>query len=147
MSPVCPKCNYNTEALRSIHFIASIDMALISQNELGGNYMGRAGYRYRGFKKKFIAAIIKADPNYPKAIKGSRYTGTITRYYGARCRPYDLENLIGGCKPLVDALKELGIINDDSPKFWTGYYQQIESTKKTSFGHILIEREVTSGEG
>jgi len=30
---------------------------------------------------------------------------------------YDVDNLIGGCKPVVDALKHLLFLKDDSPEF------------------------------
>jgi len=32
-----------------------------------------------------------------------------------RKRRLDRDNLVGGCKPLIDAIKDAGIIRDDSP--------------------------------
>lgn len=36
---------------------------------------------------------------------------------GGRVRVLDRDNLIGGQKPLVDAMKQAGILKDDSPKW------------------------------
>ena len=49
----------------------------------------------------------------------SRVKISVTRSWGKRKRAFDIDNLYGGCKLLLDALKEkggLGIISDDSPK-------------------------------
>lgn len=36
---------------------------------------------------------------------------------GGRARRLDTDNLIGGQKPLVDAMKQAGLLKDDSPKW------------------------------
>lgn len=36
---------------------------------------------------------------------------------GGRARMLDTDNLIGGQKPLVDAMKQAGLLKDDSPKW------------------------------
>ncbi|MFA5168939.1 MAG: hypothetical protein WC530_10475 [Candidatus Omnitrophota bacterium] len=36
---------------------------------------------------------------------------------GGRARRLDTDNLIGGQKPLVDAMKNLGLLKDDNPKW------------------------------
>ena len=57
---------------------------------------------------------------YAKQLRGYKYeTGQVTtikiRRFGKRI--LDIDNYIGGCKPLIDAIKEEGIIKDDSPKY------------------------------
>jgi len=37
----------------------------------------------------------------------------VTRYSS---RPLDADNLAGGCKPLIDAIRRAGLIPDDDPK-------------------------------
>ncbi|MCI0659022.1 MAG: hypothetical protein L0170_18365 [Acidobacteria bacterium] len=41
----------------------------------------------------------------------------------------DYDNLVGGCKPVVDALKNVGFLKDDSPR-WARveYYQAAKNT-------------------
>lgn len=43
----------------------------------------------------------------------TRITLGITSY---RCRLLDEDNLTGGCKQIIDALKYSGLLHDDSPK-------------------------------
>jgi hypothetical protein len=68
-----------------------------------------------------------------------KIVGTITRFYAGRCRQYDLENLVGGCKPLIDAMKEFRIIHDDNPDVWVGYYRQEKSKTNTNYATIVLE--------
>jgi hypothetical protein len=37
--------------------------------------------------------------------------------HGARVRRLDPDNLWGGCKPLIDAMRDVGLIKNDSPKW------------------------------
>lgn len=46
-----------------------------------------------------------------------------------RTRMLDKDNLIGGCKGLVDSLKKLEMIVDDSPKWVEVKYDQIVVSK------------------
>lgn len=45
-------------------------------------------------------------------------------------RELDHDNLVGGCKPLVDALKRCGLIVDDSPRHVRINYEQRKSPRK-----------------
>lgn len=45
-------------------------------------------------------------------------------------RELDLDNFVGGCKPLVDALKRCGLIVEDSPKYVRINYTQRKSPRK-----------------
>jgi hypothetical protein len=36
---------------------------------------------------------------------------------GARARMIDRDNLYGSCKPLIDAMRDVGLIRNDSPKW------------------------------
>ena len=51
----------------------------------------------------------------PQAKERSRERSfvRITRY---SCRPLDIDNFAGGCKPLIDQLRYAGIIRDDNPE-------------------------------
>ena len=45
-------------------------------------------------------------------------------------RKYDYDNLVGGCKMLLDALKREGFIYDDSPDYVNVEYHQIGTKKE-----------------
>jgi len=49
---------------------------------------------------------------------------SITVYHKNYARFYDQDNLIGGCKPVVDCLKELGWIFDDTRNWVRVWYYQ-----------------------
>lgn len=58
----------------------------------------------------------------------------ITRY---SARTLDVDNLVGGCKPLVDALVTAGVLVDDSPEWVTVTYAQ--GKERRVFGRTLVE--------
>jgi Holliday junction resolvase RusA-like endonuclease len=58
----------------------------------------------------------------PKATQPRRVT--IIRLYSGREREWDYGNLVGGCKPVLDAMKAAGLIVDDSPKWSEQIYKQ-----------------------
>ena len=60
----------------------------------------------------------------------------VTRFYGYRKRAFDKDNLYGACKPLIDAVRGLGIIPDDTPAHINLYVEQEKSPTKQSFVRI-----------
>jgi hypothetical protein len=74
--------------------------------------------------------------------KANRWKGpahlTITRGIGARERFYDVDNAYGGCKPLIDALKLAGYIEDDSHDLLTLAVFQMKS-EGGSYVEVSIE--------
>lgn len=63
----------------------------------------------------------------------------ITRVYGGRERAYDRDNLIGGCKALVDAMKGL-LIEDDAPGKCNISYGQVRGPISTQGNEIIAPR-------
>lgn len=96
---------------------------LPSQNLLGGNH--QSGFKYRNFRRRFKDTLEEQLNAVPRANQFR--AGIITRQYGKGRRLYDVENFIGGCKPLVDVLKAYAVILNDSPSCWRGYYLQERS--------------------
>lgn len=43
-----------------------------------------------------------------------------------RTKLLDKDNLVGGCKPILDALRNQGLIKDDSPEWVEVDYQQVK---------------------
>lgn len=60
----------------------------------------------------------------------------ITRFYGYRKRAFDKDNLYGACKPLIDAVRGLKVIPDDTPAHINLYVEQEKSPTKQSFVRI-----------
>ena len=67
---------------------------------------------------------------------GKRYV-VFTRHYSGREREMDHANLIGGMKGPVCAMVRVGLLVDDSPKWFTAEYVQVRSDR--SGLHVRIE--------
>ena len=67
---------------------------------------------------------------------GEMWNLTITSY---RARLLDMDNLIGGCKPILDALSLEGFIWDDSSKYINCRYYQQQSPKDQRYTEITRE--------
>lgn len=82
-----------------------------------------------------------AEPLDPHAAQsggqaGARYRLTITRY-GAKL--LDIDNGVGGCKPLIDALRYEGLIPEDDPGTIELIFRQRKVPKTERRTEIVIE--------
>lgn len=121
-------CAWDPHRMPSHEWEVVIEGNYPSQNDLGGNH--RTGYKYRKVRNTF-AKLLKKPLNAIPAAHRFR-AGIITREYGlsekgAQKRRYDEENLVGGGKPLVDVLRDYGVILNDTQGAWRGYYRQYKS--------------------
>jgi hypothetical protein len=53
-------------------------------------------------------------------------------------REIDHDNLVGGCKPLLDALERSGLIWRDSPRFLQVQYSQSKTTAKRASTLVVV---------
>jgi hypothetical protein len=58
----------------------------------------------------------------------------LTRVIHPGSKVYDLANLVGGAKPIPDALTFHGVIVDDAPDYFTCDYAQIQADASTPVG-------------
>ncbi len=87
---------------------------LKSPNEiLGRHWSVKHKERNRLFLEVF-AAIRKGKVDYPMNVRVTQF----------RWRMLDPDNLVGSCKPLLDALKGLGWLVDDRAKWCTLHVEQ-----------------------
>lgn len=125
MDDECPACGFDptTPVAEVAHLVLPISYP--SQNQLGANARGSAGWHYRRLRQEFAAALhaALADSNVPKATGKRRVW--IRRLYKPGKRPYDLANLIGGGKAIVDVLVSRGLLKDDSAEWFEGFYEQV----------------------
>lgn len=54
---------------------------------------------------------------------------SLVRHYVKPQRRFDYGNLVGGTKPIPDALVKCGIIKDDAEKYFKCEYDQVEATR------------------
>lgn len=114
----------------------TLDANLASQNRSGANAWGtRFAYqRQRATWLGLVAQAIARGEAVPLMAPQHRIV-RLTRCYGPRKRPYDVGNLVGGMKAIIDVLgREIrggrrtlhanGLIWDDSPKWFTPLFAQ-----------------------
>jgi hypothetical protein len=53
-------------------------------------------------------------------------------------RLYDLDNFVGGCKPIIDSLRRLGLIHNDSPHWLDLQVEQIQRSRMRPVTRIEI---------
>ncbi len=142
MEAECPACGFDpnlpVQLLAELHIPASFP----SQNQLGGNARGTAGWHYRRLRQEFAAALhgALAAVGIPPATEKRRVF--LRRVYRPGKRPYDVANLIGGGKHIVDVLVSRGLLRDDSSAWFEGIYSQVpgdDDAIQLSFYSVLSQ--------
>ena len=135
----CTACGFSPSRRTQRVACLSLDCSFPSQNEIGANAKGTAGYKYRRTKVRIRKALIMASHGQNGlAAEGARRI-TLTRFYAKRKRLYDRANLVGGGKPLVDLLVECGILKNDNAVWFEGVFHQLPSPTGKDMTQIEIE--------
>ncbi len=128
-SDACRACGY--DAGLPVLLVAELNLSVSwpSQNQLGANARGNAGFRYRKNRQEFAAALHGALARTSVPSAALRRRVWLRRVYRPGKRPYDVANLIGGGKAIVDVLVSRGLLVDDSPKWLEAIYAQGQGTE------------------
>lgn len=112
-----------------------------------GNRINSPGHRnsswvYRSYRKGFSDSFGRVAHRYEPATRFRRVT--LVRVYGkgpkgGSCKKFDRDNLLQGAKPIVDTIKKLGIILDDSPDKAELVYLQEPSVDGKHYIKIKVE--------
>ena len=94
-----------------------IPMATVSLNALQ-----RMHFRARGRLQDQYCTIIRLTTSSLHRVKTKQFRQVWIERHGPRLLDYD--NLVGGAKPLVDALQRCGLVWDDSPRYCRVTYSQ-----------------------
>jgi hypothetical protein len=110
-----------------------IEQEAISANDkiFGINKSG-AKYLYKAYRDKLKTTLICS---LGIGNEEDRTAWKIVRHWGANKRQFDDANLVGGFKPLFDALVKINHIQDDNPDYFKAYYFQ----RKSNTGEGYIE--------
>lgn len=140
----CPTCGHSVPVvLRS--WETWIDAKVESANVTRSNH-GRAHHIYKQRRDYWMMlwrcasygenlGIFDVTPLATESKK--RRHVTFTRHYTGREREMDHANMIGGMKGPVDAMVRVGLLVDDSPKWFEATYLQVRSDR--SGLHVRIE--------
>ena len=119
---VCSRCNAPL-SIPGKRWEFTLHLEPPSQNVVSGN-KGGGRFKYKDFRD-FYRLLLKnqiQSLQIPPAKTKRRVL--ITRLYSGRGRKRDHGNIVGGCKPLLDALTLEGLLVDDSEKFVEDHYYQ-----------------------
>lgn len=133
----CIACGFNSDAQVVAQWNFILDMSAYSGNQIGGNEKGRHGYKYRKAKGAYRKALRCKIAHIDNAKSKRRVW--ITRQYRKGKRPYDVDNLYWGLKPLVDILVAEGVFIDDDHENLERIYKQVPSASTNDAIHIRIE--------
>lgn len=125
---ICAACGFDPAAPYVTVAELSIPVSFPSQNQLGGNARGGAGFHYRKLRQEFAAALHRALGNAEVPVAKGKRRVWLKRLYKPGKRPYDVANLVGGGKHIVDCLVTRGLLIDDAPKYFEGIYAQVQGT-------------------
>lgn len=127
---ICPYCLTDIEAgvLERWEFILPLEppsQNVVAQNK--GNHVARR--KYKKYRDDYVLLLQAAMGQLciPRATKLRRVV--ITRLYAGRGQPRDRANIVGGCKPLMDAMHRVGLLVDDSEQYVQDFYRQMPSNE------------------
>jgi hypothetical protein len=122
----CPLCEGDLTAKIVHRWVITIAGKVPNQNDHRQN-AGPSRWAYRKERDEWIAVTEQAKRcrDIPDATGYRRVI--FTRLIGKGKREWDLANLIGGLKPVVDAMVHSRLLIDDAPKWFSGYYRQVQA--------------------
>ncbi len=115
---------------------------ITSQNQLSGNYRSRGGWLYRKIRDHWVSFFAEHIEELGKQttfrrVFVTRWVGVGKR--GARRKPYDDANILGGTKGLIDALVQTGVLYDDARDYCKIYVRQEYAPDGVEGGQLAIE--------
>lgn len=105
--------------------VIELPFAALSQNEWQRMHWGRQA-KFKESVQLMIRMKLAQKGVVPSAPPDHRMRLTIRRYSSGRL---DRGNFIGGCKPLLDALRDEWVIRDDNERWLEDRYEQLAAKK------------------
>ena len=134
----CPSCGFNADRKTVALGQWKLTTELASGNVVRSNSGGNSGYSYRKHRSRYQRAV-NLHPA-PELHVGGKRRLTITRLWGKGKRALDRDNLIIGCKPLIDVIVRAGWVFDDKPKYLEVVYKQVKNPNGLNEIEIKLEQ-------
>lgn len=133
----CPYCGADPDVPVSARWAGFFPLEPPSQNRVAGNKAG-GRFVYRRFRDgyEFLFRAWRVREEIPLPARRRRVV--ITRHFSGQGKRRDRGNLIGGCKPLLDAMILAALIVDDRESDVEDHYKQ-ERVAGEPGVHILLE--------
>lgn len=128
MGDRCPYCQVDLGQGIEARWELFIPLETPSQNAVAAN-KGGTRQRYKELRTAFCQLLMdqKVRKSIPRATRRRRVI--FTRHYCGRAQERDRGNLVGGMKPLLDAMHRVGLLVDDAPEWVEDWYRQQRSTR------------------
>ena len=123
----CSICDSSLKSYSDDCYQFTIDCKIYSQNVIYNKGSYSSMRRYRSLRDEYIFSIkrVMVELRIPDAIGRRRIH--VVRQFGKGKRKFDRGNLIGGCKPLLDAMRACSFIVDDTVLMIEDHYSQVKS--------------------
>lgn len=132
----CTKCAYDPDALvlASWTFVVALDPPSLNAHIQNA---GTGRWQYAKLRKEWTEAMAIAQVTEHVPIAAAKRRVTLTRLFSGRQKRRDRDNLAGGCKPIVDAMIEAGLLVDDDDEYAEIHYAQERGNERGL--RVLIE--------
>lgn len=140
MGDACPRCGHDPGATVLARWNISVDREIRSLNAHRGNY-GAQRWAYKADREAWQQWFIVARRNQDIPEATGKRRVTITRLIGYQQREFDHDNLVGGCKVVVDAMVRAGLLVSDKPADVEVTYRQERRPRTTRSGGALVALE------
>jgi hypothetical protein len=141
VSAGCPWCGFDPGAVVAARWERFFPRQPPSQNDFGKSVGARKAYKLERDTWSWEMRAWAMHSAGPTKARGPRRLRFERLYHGKK-RDRDRGNLIGGMKPILDAIKLEGLIVDDSPEWLVDFYSQRRDELRSGLVITIEELEV-----
>lgn len=139
----CQRCGHDPDARIAARWSFFVDKEVQSLNAHHVN----AGAKwqqaiYRRERDEWMLWMQAAKGNQMITRAQAKRRVRLVRMYTGRQRPFDVDNLIGGCKQVVDGMVRAGLLRDDSKQWAEIEYDQEKAGPKERSGLLVFIEEL-----
>ncbi len=137
----CLKCGHDPSAAISATWQFHIPRAVTSGNRHVYN-VGGSRWAYAKERDAWQSWFVQRASEEGITKATGRRRVTLTRFYGGRQREMDVDNMIAGLKPCLDAMTRSGLLVDDKREFAEVIYVQIQTSVAEQRGLFVTIEEL-----
>jgi hypothetical protein len=145
VSAGCRWCGFDPAAVVTARWQRFFPRQPPSQNDFGKSAGARRKYTAERQTWEWEMRAWALHSTGPSKAAGPRRVFFERFYHGAGTRDRDRGNLIGGMKPILDAITREGLIVDDTPRWCADFYSQQRDELRSGLLITLEDLEVWNG--
>jgi len=134
----CPFCHDDPETPVVARWSMFMALTVFSQNDLTKTGPGfRFVYKKKRTAYEWFFVGERARLGIPLARRRRR--ATFVRFYSGREREWDMSNLVGGLKPVLDSMVKMRLLTSDTRAGVVEHYDQVRHDVLSGLGITLEE--------